>query len=280
MTCLVPRGLTVAILDRSVQLLLDIHEPPGGAPWGSSTRRSPSSPAESTGIGLAVAKRFVTEGARVYVTGRRRPELDRPLEILGPRASAIQSDVSDLDDLDRVFEIIRSGGEGLDVVFANAGGGDGLATIDELRPESFDKTFGINVRGTVFTVQKALPLLNRGASIVLTGSSSASKGRPGFGIYSASKAALRQFARVWAIELAPRGIRVNTITPGPTDTIAHAVLFLASEQAGFITAAELFVGRGRDAGLRWPTAGRSTTKLGGWGACQLLLELSVSYCWS
>jgi NAD(P)-dependent dehydrogenase (short-subunit alcohol dehydrogenase family) len=231
----------------------------------------------STGIGLAVAKRFVEEGARVYVTGRRQSELDSAIAVLGENATAIRSDISELDDLDSVFSVIEKGGSGLDVVFANAGGGDGFATIAELTPESFDKTFGINVRGTVFTVQKALPLLNEGASIVITGSSSASRGSAGFGVYSASKAAVRQFTRVWAAEL-PRGIRVNTVTPGPTDTpglrgiasdpsevpglldlmakrvplgrvaqpaeIANAVLFLASDQSSFMTGSELFVDGG------------------------------------
>ena len=232
----------------------------------------------STGIGLAVAKRFVEEGARVYVTGRRKPELDAAIEVLGDRAVAIQSDIADLDDLDRLFGTITEGGTGLDVVFANAGGGDSLATIADVTPYSVDTTFGINVRGTVFTVQKALPLLNAGATIVVTGSTSASRGTPGFGVYSASKAAIRQFARTWAAELAPRGIRVNTITPGPTDTpglrglaadpdqeagllahlagqtamgrvadpaeIANAVLFLATDQSSFLTGSELFADGG------------------------------------
>lgn len=232
----------------------------------------------SSGIGLAVAKRFAEEGAHVYLTGRRKPELDAAVAVLGDRATAVQSDIADLDDLDRLFSVIAAGGRGLDVVFANAGGGDGLVPLAELKVESFDKTYGINVRGTVFTVQKALPLLNEGASIVLNGSSSASRGVPGFGVYSSSKAAIRQFGRVWAAELAPRGIRVNTIVPGPTDTpglrgvpgdpaqaqefldslasrlplariadpseIANAVLFLASTQSSFVTGSELFADGG------------------------------------
>ena len=140
----------------------------------------------STGIGLAVAKRFVDEGARVYVTGRRKPELDAAIEVLGDGAVAIQSDVADLDDLDRLFAAITEGGTGLDIVFANAGGGDSMSTIADVTAYSVDTTFGINVRGTVFTVQKALPLLKEGASIIVTGSSSASRGTPGFGVYSAS----------------------------------------------------------------------------------------------
>src|SRR3954467_2050238 len=159
----------------------------------------------STGIGLATARRFAAEGARVYITGRREAELADAARETG--AIPVVGDVSDPADLDRLFATIADAGAGLDVVFANAGGGD-MAPLAELTPESFDRTFGINVRGTVFTVQKALPLLNPGASIVVTGSSSAHSGVAGFGVYSASKAALRQFTRVWAAELAPRGIRV------------------------------------------------------------------------
>ncbi|WP_407320123.1 SDR family oxidoreductase [Isoptericola halotolerans] len=232
----------------------------------------------STGIGLATAERFVAEGAHVYLTGRRKQELEAAARVLGDRATAIQNDVSDLDDLDKLFERIADDGKRLDVLFANAGGGEADQPLDSLTPEAFDRTFGINVRGTVFTVQKALPLLNSGGSIVLTGSSSARRGVVGFGVYSATKAALRQFSRVWAAELAPRGLRVNTVVPGPTDTpglrglaknsgqehallddmasstplgrtadpaeIANAVLFLASDQSSFITGSELFVDGG------------------------------------
>jgi NAD(P)-dependent dehydrogenase (short-subunit alcohol dehydrogenase family) len=231
----------------------------------------------STGIGLAAAQRFVAEGAKVYITGRREAELDAAAKTLGPNAIPVRNDVSDPNDLDRLFEVVAAGGTGLDVVFANAGGGD-LATIEDITPEGFDHTFGINVKGTVFTVQKALPLLNPGAKIVVTGSTSAHRGNLGFGVYSASKAALRQFVRVWAAELAPRGIRVNTIVPGPTDTpalrgiapdeasveallqqmadsttlgrvgtpdeIAAAVLFLSTDQSSFVTGSELFADGG------------------------------------
>ena len=232
----------------------------------------------SSGIGLATAKRFVAEGALVYVTGRRKAELDATAEALGDRAITIQNDVSDLDDLDNLFRRIADDGHRLDVLFANAGGGELGQPLDALSPEAFDHTFGINVRGTVFTVQKALPLLNDGGSIVLTGSTSASRGVPGFGVYSATKATLRQFGRVWAAELAPRRVRVNTVVPGPTDTpglrglakdpaqaaalvdgmadstpmgraadpaeIASAVLFLASDESSFMTGSELFVDGG------------------------------------
>jgi NAD(P)-dependent dehydrogenase (short-subunit alcohol dehydrogenase family) len=231
----------------------------------------------STGIGLATARRFVAEGAKVYITGRREAELDAAAQALGQNTVPVRNDVSDPQDLDRLFEVVAAGGTGLDVVFANAGGGE-LATIDDITPEGFDRTFGSNVKGTVFTVQKALPLLTPGAAIVVTGSTSAHRGTPGFGVYSASKAALRQFVRVWAAELAPRGIRVNTIVPGPTDTpglrgiapdeasvaallqqqasattlgrvgnpdeIAAAVLFLATSQSSFVTGSELFADGG------------------------------------
>jgi NAD(P)-dependent dehydrogenase (short-subunit alcohol dehydrogenase family) len=234
----------------------------------------------TSGIGLATARRFIEEGAaRVFVTGRRQAELDSAVASLGERATGIRGDVSSLTDLDAVFAAIRQEAGALDVVFANAGGGSGLATIEQLSVEAFEYGFGINVRGIVFTVQKALSLMSDGGSIVVTGSSSASRGIPGFGVYSAAKAAVRQFVRVWAAELAPQGIRVNTITPGPTDTpglrgiargdaerekalmerfaaqvplarvahpaeIANVVLFLASDQASFMTGAEVFVDGG------------------------------------
>lgn len=231
----------------------------------------------TTGIGLATASRFVAEGAHVFVTGRRQAELDAAVAVLGENATGIRGDVSDLADLDRVFAAVTEHGQGLDVLFVNAGGG-GFATLEQLTPEDFDKTFGINVRGTVFTVQKALPVLNDGASVVVTGSSAASKGTPAFGVYAATKAALRSFSRTWAAELKDRGVRVNTIVPGPTETpglgglapdpsqpqglfemlagnvplgrlgkpeeIANAVLFLASGQSSFVTGTELFVDGG------------------------------------
>lgn len=224
----------------------------------------------STGIGLATARRFVAEGARVYLTGRREAELDSAARDLGRSAVPVRTDVSDVADLEQLFERVRLDGNGLDVVFANAGVGE-FAALDELTPEGFDRTFAINVRGTVFTVQKALPLLNESASIIVAGSSSARRRIPGFGVYSASKAALGQFVRVWAAELSPRGIRVNTVVPGATDTpglrglnpdgqdalleqlagetalgrvahpdeIAATVLFLATDESSFITGAEL-----------------------------------------
>jgi NAD(P)-dependent dehydrogenase (short-subunit alcohol dehydrogenase family) len=213
----------------------------------------------------------------VYITGRREAELDAAASALGPSAVPVRSDVSDPQDLDRLFDVVAAGGSGLDVVFANAGGGE-LATIEEITREGLEHTFAINVGGTVFTVQKALPLLNPGATIVVTGSTSAHRGGPGFGVYSASKAALRQFVRVWAAELAPRGVRVNIVVPGPTDTpglrglasdeasvaallrqqadnttlarvadadeVATAVLFLSTPQSSFTTGSELFADGG------------------------------------
>ncbi|HIW90410.1 MAG TPA: SDR family oxidoreductase [Candidatus Corynebacterium avicola] len=230
----------------------------------------------TTGIGLAAAQRFATEGATVFVTGRRQAELDAAVKI-GGAARGIRSDVSVPEQLDALMETIRAEAGHLDVLFANAGGGD-FASLTELTPEHFDRIFSVNVQGTVFTLQKALPLLREGSSVVITGSSSASRGVPGFGTYSASKAALRQFVRVWAAELAPSGIRVNTLVPGSTDTpglralapdkdaqhamlsgmradipldrladpeeIASAALFLASEQSSFVTGSELFADGG------------------------------------
>jgi NAD(P)-dependent dehydrogenase (short-subunit alcohol dehydrogenase family) len=226
----------------------------------------------SSGIGLGAARRFIAEGARVFITGRRKEALATAAEQLGEQAVPVVGDVSDTADLDRLFGEVSANGAGLDVVFANAGIGE-LATIDTLTPEGLEHVFGVNVGGTVFTVQKALPLLNAGASIVVNGSSSAYRGIPGFGAYSATKAALRQFVRVWAAELTPRGVRVNIVVPGPTDTeglrgaapeefvqhlatttsvrrlgstdeIAAAVLFLSTAQSSFMTGSELFVDGG------------------------------------
>jgi NAD(P)-dependent dehydrogenase (short-subunit alcohol dehydrogenase family) len=230
----------------------------------------------STGIGLATAVRLAGEGAHVFVTGRRKTELDTAVETIGS-ATGVQGDIADPADLDRLFAAVRDRGQGLDVVFANAAIGS-FATLEQVSEEHFDQIFGVNVRGTLFTVQKALPLLNEGATVVLTGSTTGVTGGEAFGVYAASKAAVRSFARTWANELKGRGIRVNTVTPGPIDTpglagvapdeigaadftahlagtvplgrlgrpeeVADAVLFLASAQSSFVTGAELAVDGG------------------------------------
>ena len=231
----------------------------------------------TTGIGLATAKRFAAEGARVFITGRRQAELDAAVKEIGERAIGVRGDVSNLADLDRLFEVVKQHGAPIDVLFANAGGGE-LAPLGAITEEHFDKTFAINVKGVLFTVQKALPLLRDGASIILNGSTTASKGTPAFSVYSATKAAVRNFARSWALDLKDRGIRVNVISPGPIDTpglhavgateegaqqlkatlvasiplgrlgspaeVAKAAVFLASDDSSFTNGAELFVDGG------------------------------------
>ncbi|MBQ0988796.1 SDR family oxidoreductase [Micromonospora sp. PSH03] len=231
----------------------------------------------TTGIGLAAARRFAAEGAYVFVTGRRKGPVDEAVASIGANVTGIASDVSKLDDLDRVMRAIEERGAGLDVVFANAGGGE-FRSLDSITVEHVANTFDTNIYGTIFTVQKALPLLNEGASIVLTGSTAASNGTPAFSVYAASKAAIRSFGRTWAAELIGRKIRVNTLVPGSTETpglaglapspaeapgllktiasgvpmqrmahpdeIANAALFLASDQSSFMTGGELFVDGG------------------------------------
>ncbi|MFI6960837.1 SDR family oxidoreductase [Streptomyces sp. NPDC050149] len=230
----------------------------------------------STGIGLAAAVRLAAEGAHVFITGRRKAELDAAVETIGS-ATAVIGDIADLADLDRLYEAVRDRGQGLDVLFANASVA-AFAPLEQITEEHFDTLFGINVRGTLFTVQKALPLLNDGASVILNGSTNVDAGDEAFGVYAASKAATRSFARTWANELKGRGIRVNAVTPGPTDTpglsglapdpeqaaglrqalaaqvplgrlgrpeeIAAAVAFLASDQSSFITGTSLYVDGG------------------------------------
>jgi NAD(P)-dependent dehydrogenase (short-subunit alcohol dehydrogenase family) len=232
----------------------------------------------TSGIGLAAAKRLAAEGAHVFITGRDKQRLDEALAAIGPSANGIRGDVTDSDDLDRVAEAVKAHGHGLDVVFTNAGGGE-FAALADMTPQHFLDTFNRNVGGTIFTVQKVLPLLNSGASVILSGSSSASSGTPAMGAYAASKAAVRSFSRTWAAELAPQQIRVNTLVPGPVETpgltgaapagqeqqllagfaatvplgrvaqpeeIASAVLFLASDQSSFMTGAELFIDGGAE----------------------------------
>ncbi|OON82209.1 SDR family NAD(P)-dependent oxidoreductase [Streptomyces tsukubensis] len=172
----------------------------------------------SAGIGLATAVRLAAEGAHVFITGRRKAELDAAVETIGPdAATAVAGDVADLDDLDRLYDAVRARGRGLDVVFANAAAAS-FATLEQITEEHFDRTFGVNVRGTVFTVRKALPLLNDGASVILMSSVRADDGVEAFGTYAASKAAIRSYARTWANELKGRNIRVNAISPGTIDT--------------------------------------------------------------
>ena len=233
----------------------------------------------TSGIGLATARRFAEEGAHVFVTGRRQGQLDVAVATIGPGATGIRGDVSDPADLDRVFEAITDHGAGLDVLFANAGGGE-FAPLGEISSEHYADTFDRNVAGTLFTVQKALPVLNPGASVVLSGSTSASNGTPAFSVYAASKAAVRSFGRTWAAELVGRGIRVNTLIPGSTVTpgltglapdpvaaqamlrdmaasipmdrvaqpeeIANAALFLASDESSFMTGGEIVVDGGSE----------------------------------
>ncbi|MFJ4840205.1 SDR family oxidoreductase [Streptomyces sp. NPDC088746] len=230
----------------------------------------------STGIGLASAVRLAAEGAHVFITGRRRAELDAAVETIGS-ATGVIGDIADLADLDRLYEAVQNRGQGLDVLFANASVA-AFVPLEQITEEHFDTLFGINVRGTLFTVQKALPLLNDGASVILNGSTNVDVGAEAFGVYAASKAATRSFARTWANELKGRRIRVNAVTPGPTDTpglsglapdpeqaaglrqqlaaqvplgrlarpeeIAAAVAFLASEQSSFITGSSLYVDGG------------------------------------
>ncbi len=231
----------------------------------------------TSGIGLAVVRRFAEEGAHVIVTGRTTEKLERVKGELGDAVTTVQGDVSSLDDLDDVFAVVRDRGAGLDAVFANAGGGE-FAAIEDITWSHFTATFESNVGGTVFTVQKALPHLNAGAAIVLTSSNIDVKGSASFSVYAASKAAIRSFARSWAAELVDRGIRVNAIAPGPIATpglsglaaepeqaeallgglaagvpmrrlgsaeeIAEAVLYLSSSRSSYVTGAELYVDGG------------------------------------
>ncbi|MEH2214113.1 SDR family oxidoreductase [Nostoc sp.] len=231
----------------------------------------------NSGIGLATAKQFVAEGSYVYITGRRQVELDAAVEAIGKNVTAVQSDVSNLADLDRLFATIKQEQGHLDIIFANAGGGQ-IAPLGAITEEHFDKTFNVNVKGLLFTVQKALPLLPEGASIILNASITSIKGTPAFSVYSATKAAVRSFARNWILDLRERKIRVNAISPGvvPTpgydhlglndqqlqefvdsqastiplgrvgtpDEIAKAVVFLASDDSSFVNGIELFVDGG------------------------------------
>ena len=232
----------------------------------------------NSGLGLATAHRFVAEGAFVYLTGRRQTELDESVAELGESAVGVQGDISNLADLDRLFAAVRERHGRIDVLFANAGLGE-FVPLEEVTEAHYDKTFDINVKGTLFTVQKALPLMTEGGSIVLNGSMVSLKGFPAFSVYAATKAALRSFARSWVVDLKGRGIRVNVVSPGTVITpayknalglndsqiaemeaqasattplgragtpeeIANAVLFLASSESSYVNGVELFVDGG------------------------------------
>jgi NAD(P)-dependent dehydrogenase (short-subunit alcohol dehydrogenase family) len=231
----------------------------------------------NSGIGFATAKRFVDEGAYVFITGRRQKELDEAVKKIGRNVSGVHGDVSKGEDLDRLYATVKKEKGRVDIVFANAGGGE-MAPLGNITESQFDKTFGSNVKGVLFTVQKALPLMREGGSIILNASIVSSKGMPGMSVYSATKAAVRSFARSWTMDLKDRKIRVNTVSPGPIETpgidglaktpeeraqfrarlasivpmgrlgmpdeIAKAAAFLASEESSFITGIELFVDGG------------------------------------
>jgi NAD(P)-dependent dehydrogenase (short-subunit alcohol dehydrogenase family) len=184
----------------------------------------------SSGIGLAAAKKFVEEGAYVFITGRRQSELDKAKAEIGRNVTVVQGDVANLDDLDRLYRTVREEKGAVDIVVASAGFVERVLTQDAT-PAHFDKTFGINARGLYFTVQKAIPLLRKGGSVVLVSSTLHLKGFPEHGTYSATKAAVRSFARTWAAELKDRGIRVNTLSPGAIDTPIIDSQFKTREEA-------------------------------------------------
>ncbi|HEY3426698.1 MAG TPA: glucose 1-dehydrogenase [Negativicutes bacterium] len=231
----------------------------------------------TSGIGLATARRLASEGAFVYITGRRQAQLDQAVKEIGSNVAAVQGDVVNLEDLDRLYAVIKKEKGHIDILFANAGFGT-YAPLGAITEEEFDQTFGLNVKSVLFTVQKALPLFREGGSIILNASTAGSKGTPAFSVYGATKAVVRSFARSWALDLKNHKIRVNAVSPGPINTPAHelsvgskekadelkaffassiplgrmgepdevakAVSFLASDESSFITGMELFVDGG------------------------------------
>jgi NAD(P)-dependent dehydrogenase (short-subunit alcohol dehydrogenase family) len=231
----------------------------------------------NSGIGLATARRFAEEGAHVFITGRRQAELDAAVKLIGKQATGVRGDVASLGDLDSLYAEVKRQHGRIDILFANAGSAE-LAPLGAITEEHFDKIFSVNVKGLLFTVQKALPLFRDGGSIILNASIVASKGLEASSVYSATKAAVRSFARTWTVDLKGRGIRVNAISPGPIDTpginnlgltgeqieefkknivatvpmgrmgdpdeIAKAALFLASDDSSYVTGVELFVDGG------------------------------------
>jgi NAD(P)-dependent dehydrogenase (short-subunit alcohol dehydrogenase family) len=226
----------------------------------------------TSGMALASAKRFVAEGAYVFITGRRQQALDEAVTSIGRNVTGVQGDASNLADLDRLYETVKAEKGHLDILYASAGAADFGVPLGSITEASFDHTFNLNVRGTLFTVQKALPLMRDGGSILMTGSIASVKGFEGASVYNASKAALRSFARTWTVDLKARKIRVNVLSPGSIDTglfvgvpqavrdqfvalipmgrigepdeIAAAALFLASADSSFVTGIELFVDGG------------------------------------
>jgi NAD(P)-dependent dehydrogenase (short-subunit alcohol dehydrogenase family) len=187
----------------------------------------------SAGIGLGTAMRFAAEGAQVFVSGRRQSELDKAVAAIGGNVTAVRGDTSNLSDIDRIYQTGRDKAGRIDVLFVNAGFYE-LGKFGEISEEHFDNTFGTNVRGLLFTVQKALPLLSKGSSVILVGSIASMKGFEAFSVYNASKAAVRSFARSWIIDLKGRGIRVNVLSPGHIDTPGLSVLMTDEQKAGVL----------------------------------------------